>query len=571
MIALCLACALATAGIRAQSNSNSSYQFRQQSVVDGQSINHSPVPILTMDCLAANGYGQWTLSSSIVGDANYPPGWYLLANGLYVPCTGDANNQCVPPGVVQNAAPAGGVVPTEPEATANLDGGENFLWPDGTRANFVVQGFWPTEFDLGLSFLWNPEPPMNFTNPIVSFPSIPTDQPTGTPHNVVTTTPYQDEFDVASDAAYLYITWCSSTNLSPNIVGSEIWATVVDINTMAVVPGFPMSLGQGERPTIACDPRNNRSLPAAPVFKVAYLTGHTSPSSVKVAKYNAGLTVFGLAQLFNDPSCSSQWGYDYVTHARILVTSVLSTGGVEQPTTDALYAIVEHAVRGTGQKNENPQGFVNTSALIEYTPVLAGPAASYVDGQYITPKLPVPPNNGGYFPGWPVLDHPIVALSNPYDEQDYPGVMFNQFHCLYQLDLSQDPGQQTTEMYPLLIVRGRDNGTCATTDERLVLNQEVPVPITPELMSDPNTYCAAVNQMGIHVHWRAPAVFNGPMTHYYARDTSRTFDEPIDENTLVTDQCKVSDGTAHGGTVGATIIAQPYEGFAPTMAVCDRP
>jgi len=71
--------------------------------------------------------------------------------------------------------------------------------------------------------------------------------------------------------------------------------------------------------------------------------------------------------------------------------------------------------------------------------------------------------------------------------------------------------------------------------------------------------------MGIHVHWHAYDSVNSAIAHYYSRDTSRTFDEDIDENTLVTDICTVSDGSAHDGTVGATILQ------TDTMAIWTDP
>jgi hypothetical protein len=44
--------------------SNAEYNFRQQNVVDGARYNSTdPQADLTVECLAANGYGQWTKSS----------------------------------------------------------------------------------------------------------------------------------------------------------------------------------------------------------------------------------------------------------------------------------------------------------------------------------------------------------------------------------------------------------------------------------------------------------------------------------------------------------------------------
>src|SRR5579864_1690681 len=87
------------------SNTPPSSGINQYKVTDGASFNTSdPTIIMTMDCLAANGYGQWTVSSNFGGnvavtdhdwifspdqsqanpDENWNPnnsgGWLLLGN-----------------------------------------------------------------------------------------------------------------------------------------------------------------------------------------------------------------------------------------------------------------------------------------------------------------------------------------------------------------------------------------------------------------------------------------------------------------------------------------------------------
>src|ERR1039457_2341545 len=63
MIVACALLILSHAGLWAQSNSG--YKFRQQSVADGDRYNdaNDDAPILSMNCLAANGYGQWSMST----------------------------------------------------------------------------------------------------------------------------------------------------------------------------------------------------------------------------------------------------------------------------------------------------------------------------------------------------------------------------------------------------------------------------------------------------------------------------------------------------------------------------
>jgi hypothetical protein len=156
----------------------------------------------------------------------------------------------------------------------------------------------------------------------------------------------------------------------------------------------------------------------------------------------------------------------------------------------------------------------------------------------------------------PVVDEPIIAFADPYNNQNANSTgIFDFWHCLYQLDVLTT----TTHVFPLMIVRSAE--ICGASDTRIALNQDPgdatktpPIPAT--LLKDPinNWYVGAVNQMGIHVHWRAIDLASGQPAHFYTRDMNRTFDEDIDENTLVTDYCTINDGTSHGGTVGASII-----------------
>ena len=142
----------------------------------GQAFNTNgdPVPVLSMDCLAANGYGQWTLSSipgtgtytsplaEFDGSSGYQAGWYLLANGLYAPSshydatTRSAHPGCIPPGVVHNGLLNGvTTAPTEPKNAANLDGSVCYVWPDPVGASFQIELFTPADMDISLSFCSN--------------------------------------------------------------------------------------------------------------------------------------------------------------------------------------------------------------------------------------------------------------------------------------------------------------------------------------------------------------------------------------------------------------------------------
>ena len=93
MLAILTAFQINLSGAHAQSNTE--YSFQQQSLLDGTSYgsptpNNDPVPVLSMDCLAAKGFRQWTLSSTAglgtSGSTLFPlDSWYLLENALREP------------------------------------------------------------------------------------------------------------------------------------------------------------------------------------------------------------------------------------------------------------------------------------------------------------------------------------------------------------------------------------------------------------------------------------------------------------------------------------------------------
>ena len=74
--------------ISVKAQTNSEYQFVQHEVPDTYTVGISDTIVpLSMDCLAANGYGQWTASNlapSPVGTPSSWPsdGWYLLGNRI---------------------------------------------------------------------------------------------------------------------------------------------------------------------------------------------------------------------------------------------------------------------------------------------------------------------------------------------------------------------------------------------------------------------------------------------------------------------------------------------------------
>ncbi len=542
LVAACLGGACAQPPCPYGNLTNSEYCFSVQSVIDGHAYNNNgdPVPILTMDCLAANGYGQWTLTSTSNSGTgcSYPTGWYLLGNGLYAPSVKydpihpTVHPGCIPPGVVQNGDIAnGGTPPAQVKAVANLNGWVVYVWASTDRSHFEIREFSSSDIDISLGFLSNPALPMK----IVAAPTIHTQTARDNPLVIATESDWRDAFDIAINANNLFIVWKTTTGfLKVDIVPLGL------TSYGSITPLF----GPGERPTVACDIRSTASN-----CEMAWLTGHQNPGDLIMRGSCDGSTVTAVHPLLNqytDPhGCSGP--YSWPLHARVLQTS-----GTDRDPNTAVYAIVRYSGLPADVQ----------PALVFYDPTDPVTVAKFIDGPcpWIPPVGPSP--TGTPLPYPPVADAAIVAFADPYDNQ--VGMSYdNPFHCLYQRNYSySDPS--TAHVQPIIIVKGSNQ----PIDTRLVLNQD---PVTHTLLKNPiGQYVAAVNQMGIHVHWHALDLSNNP-THYYARDMKRTFDEDIEENTLVTDQCTVSDGTSHGGTVGAQILwpemsiwTDPNYGFSTT-------
>ncbi len=587
MLTFCALLFFGLSGLRAQSNTE--YNFNQQSLVDGLTygsdgftqVSTDPVPILTMDCIAANGYGQWTLTSSWGGNASsgdYTPGWYLLENALREPASSFVLNDpthpgCQPPGVVEhgmhttlnyiaqgNGCGGGTYIayaPVAPKAAANLDGWNCFVWVDlnnnTPHQRFDIEYFRPADpADIDISLSGFPGNLLDYqggTHVVkhdIEQDTFSTTFPPPIRHDVVAENDPRDDFDIAMDAEYLYITWCT---LNGN---KEIWVTAIHLSNFTTATGFPMRIDNGQYPTIACDVRNNRT-PGQPAFDVCYLT--VAGGNVKARTYNGGFLNLLLNPQCWDPIQPRTLDPLAAYHARIVVSSAANS-----PTpVRSIYVIAQ----------VTPQNGTATAQrhLILYSELNSSAAknAIYVDGSYI-PATPANVLLAGATLS--VIDEPITAFANPYnfwDENSNNNNSYDQFHCVYRLEADYASPTRTT--YPLMIVEGYDNAAPQpfadpTTDTRLNLNvngqQGLPAP------ANGSSYVAAVNQMGIHVHWRSGTVGAGTGTHFYARDAgpttasdghySRAFDEPIEENTLVTDLCYVADSLTHVGTSGAMIL-----------------
>ena len=133
-----------------------------------------------------------------------------------------------------------------------------------------------------------------------------------------------------------------------------------------------------------------------------------------------------------------------------------------------------------------------------------------------------------------------------------PGIASTVFISMNAVYVYGRDGEFSNSVIAMLIMRSTHNGGCGDgsliDDTRTLFNRHPDEPA-----SSPNLgYVAAINQMGIHLHWRSGETGSG--AHTYARDLNRKFDEPIEENTIVTNTCQIADGTSHGGTAGAKLV-----------------
>ncbi len=183
------------------------------------------------------------------------------------------------------------------------------------------------------------------------------------------------------------------------------------------------------------------------------------------------------------------------------------------------------------------------------------PNGWYVDGPINPANLPAtdwapeasPIGTYGQYVGYNST-HQMVAFANPYDGQDNGG--FDEFHCVYS---ATGTAADHSSYSAIMIARGADNGMPWPTqpflypnDTRTVVNQSSNT--LPLIGIGGNPFFAAVNQAGIHVRW------DDGTDEWYARDR-RSFDEPIEENTILSYDNYIADGSNHGGTVGAQTLA----------------
>ncbi len=525
---------------------------------------YDPAGDLPVDftCIAANGYGQW-----MYGTDNGIPAAYLVGDSLSNISTGSSPR---PNGIVGVSDFSNDQYKYEVKVAANLVGSVRYVWPNDTRSGFVIRGLndsrgtQGTQINIALGGNLNPLP----SRQIIS----------GSPYSVTTVSndvsniyyymggwppftenepivqgvqeaDWRDQWDIAMDAKYLYLVW---EHYDGNYNGYELFVNAILLSDGSIAPSFPkwlnnrqnaqydtsVSVGRGRRPTISCNVRNS---PTVPTFEVAYLTETSrSPNGIdpytpwnsRVRYYHTDpITTFDrvlLTGIVGDAHASS---YSKPLHARILTSSS------RQPLS---YDTKEIFVIAGGLYSFQTGITTYSNALIVYriendiNPLTINTTPHYVDGIEMTSHAP-PLFSGGI----PIIDEPIRAFCNPYDGQATTAI--DEFHALYRM-------QRTDVSTPLLIVRGFNNGSGGTTDTRTPINRTSPDNgVNWTWLPDPgDQYVGAVNQAGIHVHWGYNSV------HYYSRDI-RAYDEPIEENTLLSYEGRIADGTSHGGTVGAAL------------------
>ncbi len=577
MLALVLACSMSAAGLRAQV----AYNFQHPDEV-AVPFHYYTTPVgwdvLTMDCLAANGYGQWTSSSSTT-NANGAPSCFLLANKLqHMP--NDSGNPIwddAQTGVLASKKFTFIGTDSYPTAdaiknAANLQGNVRWVWLNNARNAFYIEGFDPGSRGIDISFS-SLNAPTSDPSIVKASNALGSTYPLTTGHTVVSSSAEGsplDRFDIAMDASYTYIVWEEATT-SHGVLSYSIWAMVVKLSdgSIALAPTRVDPLGGlgGVRPTIAVDVRNSGSITP---FDIVYIDPGIPNNFGNVwwTQYNG--------TGFNPPliiphtyGVNGGGNWEAPLHARILVASEAS----QTPSTlnqRAVYIIAGTSCLRGGTRCKQHLFLDYIYSGSPFTP------CEYCDGLFNNTRPPgcpvrsASPHDPSQLYFFQVIDNPIIAFANPYEgyNSNAPlndAVDFTEFHCLYQLLRSgYDIGEYGTPAAnsPLMIIPGSNvaSGYC--------VNGNGP----GAFYDDPGTnpigfaaYCGAVNQMGIHVHWT-----DGNGDHYYRRDI-REFDQDIEENTLLTDSCDVGNSRSQVGTSSPTVHSNLYFTLYadPNNSVCE--
>lgn len=594
-------------------NSNGYTNYQPNTTLNSNTHNKQNINFI---CSESNGYGTWAAD-----DGGH---WYLLGNALKEEDPSNSNGP-VPSGIVASGSfppsPTGAPQPysfsNHVKVATNSRGNVRYVWwkPTGNGATtfkFIVQGFNPvTEIDINMPTGYPnsasslevikgiEDPSMNSYKihdygtyipfPTGAFSTMPPGGPSGEVDNH-----WKDDFDVAFDEKYLYITWqlpeykytVVTNGISKDIFEYHIFAVVLNLSDNTPVSGFnwPIQVNSigthGVRPTVACDRRSNNpddQNTDAPDFDLAYISCANGITPL------GGNSFVIHVHITNQALINNQWArtgmnrsflvdaigsiplpaYSNPRRTRMMVPSV---SGQTSPC-KAIYTLVDPV--GPHLEYANDLLLHKFSASTNTNPPAdeGGVTAKIADGNQFnaagahTTSLFTPENSNVPYS---IINLPIVGFANPYDGKG--DLSFNEFHCIYQVHkASLTNNNDPISPSPLMIIRGTDNGKVedannlnVSADTRTLLSREKTGSAWTSLEAPfidfnsqffwPN-YTASVNQMGIHVYWHGVA--GSPV--FYSRD-KRIFDEDIEENTLVTYDCIVDDGTAHGGTTGATLI-----------------
>ncbi len=539
MLTFCALLFFGLSGLRAQV----AYNFQVPDDIPPVASTDAGYDILTMDCLAANGYGQWTSSTSTT-NVNVSPSGFLLSNIL--------NNMPLTPGSPLWDDAQTGVLaskefkynstdayPTEAiKCAANLKGNVRYVWLDNTsgRDKLYVEGFDPgsaggsTGIDISFAGL-----PSNLSIVKDSKANLYVEGVIPHAHTLVTSSNenlYPDMFDIAIDANYLYIVWEEYTSGTYNCYAAAVNLTgTITVTQLGLV-------ATGRRPTVAVDVRHSGSIAD---IDVAFLT--TVPGLVDWTKYSGSGTTWSTALPITTVISGSIYPWSNATHARIVDASTAGTATTDK----AIYFMADdHNATNALLFNWIISGSLSTSS-------------NYCDGHYNTTRSTYSPIETTT--AFPVMDDYIRAFADPYEGASGAGD-FKEFHCLYVLNHTSGTTGPVGGNYPLMIIPNfyPGNGYCISGDNVHFYPLGLfpyydPIAATGH---EPFLYVGAVNQMGIHTHWIADS--SAVNTHYYRRD-KREFDQNIEENTLMTDTCVVGNTESGVGTASPTVLSNLYLTF----------
>lgn len=519
---------------------------------------------------ASCGYGTWTVTT----DGR----WFLLSDTLSA--TSTSSTAPVASGVVESGilSVLNDPILTETKVVANLAGNVRFVSPNQNRDGFVIQGFNderatnPLYKNIDISFAGLPNTSLSrniVKQSIVTYP---------TASLMIGASYYQlirsieldwrDVFDVAIDSEFLYISYIAQTD--PGVSWANLdWCTITvklsdGLMPTTLTPSPTKHNDDYVRPTIACNVRNSGTPQyfAAALFQV--VSGLTFTYTVQTIEVigNNPTSWGGIPLNYVDPATTNPINPTHLpfvrpTHLRAIVTSSIGVKN-QNSSKKALYIL-------GGGADDAQSGLFSTAVDNLVLHVKGEPFLRYIDGVHIgNHDLPM-----AGITAFQLVNQYMIGFANPYDGSN--NALNDEIHCMYQLS-DDRPNTPAYQRFPLMIIRGCNNGKLqmqpgapvlplvSTTDTRTIINKRRLTDVSPWLwlsspkfVSESFAYLGSVNQMGIHTYWVAADFESSAEYTYYRRDY-RNLDETIEESTLLTYDNTVSNGTSHGGTVGAKLL-----------------